>query len=86
MPRVPPPSPTAQATESDAAATACTPSRTTLFTGQYASLHGVADTDGLAKQATDPAMHFLDPDTVPTMGDWFRAGGALNIIRQKQGL
>src|SRR5262245_11167923 len=54
-----------------AGATACTPSRTTLFTGQYASLHGVADTDGLAKQATDPAMHFLDPDTVPTMGDWW---------------
>jgi len=66
-----------------AGATACTPSRTTLFTGQYASLHGVADTDGLAKQATDPAMHFLDPDTVPTMGDWFRAAGYRTHYRGK---
>jgi choline-sulfatase len=39
--------------------------RTTLFTGQYPSLHGVTDTDGPTKAATDPAMHFLDPDTVP---------------------
>jgi arylsulfatase A-like enzyme len=66
-----------------AGATACTPSRTTLFTGQYSSLHGVADTDGLAKQATDPAMHFLDPDTVPTMGDWFRAAGYRTHYRGK---
>ncbi len=66
-----------------AGATACTPSRTTLFTGQYASLHGVADTDGLAKAATDPAMHFLDPDTVPTMGDWFRAVGYRTHYRGK---
>jgi arylsulfatase A-like enzyme len=66
-----------------AGATACTPSRTTLFTGQYASLHGAADTDGLAKQATDPAMHFLDPDTVPTMGDWFRAAGYRTHYRGK---
>ena len=66
-----------------AGATACTPSRTTLFTGQYPSLHGVADTDGLAKQANDPAMHFLDPDTVPTMGDWFRAAGYRTHYRGK---
>ena len=32
-------------------------------------------TDGMAKQATDPAMSWLDPDSVPTLGDWFRAGG-----------
>src|SRR5215211_6697982 len=64
-------------------ATACTPSRTTLFTGQYASLHGVADTAGLAKAATDPGMHFLDADTVPTMGDWFRAAGYRTHYRGK---
>lgn len=58
-----------------AASTACLPSRASLFTGQYPSLHGVTNTDGLAKSAHDPLMHWLDPDTVPTMGDWFRASG-----------
>src|SRR5262245_47598316 len=54
---------------------ACLPSRATLFTGQYPSLHGATQTDGLAKKNTDPAMNWLDPDGVPTLGDWFRAGG-----------
>src|SRR5436190_2089402 len=64
-------------------ATACLPSRATLFTGQYPSLHGVTDTDGLAKAASDPAMHWLDPDTVPTLGDWFRAAGYRTHYRGK---
>jgi arylsulfatase A-like enzyme len=55
--------------------TACLPSRTTLLTGQYPSLHGGAQTDGLTKSASDPSMSWLDPDGVPTLGDWFRAGG-----------
>jgi len=66
-----------------AASTACIPSRASLFTGQYPSLHGVTNTDGLAKSATDPAMHWLDPDTVPTMGDWFRAAGYQSHYRGK---
>jgi arylsulfatase A-like enzyme len=57
------------------ASTACAPSRTSIFTGQYPSLHGVTQTDGIAKHAWDPGMFWLDPGTVPTLGDWMRAGG-----------
>ena len=63
--------------------TACVPSRATLFTGQYPSLHGVAQTDGTAKHANDPAMAWLDPDRIPTLGDWFRAGGYQTHYRGK---
>ena len=66
-----------------AGSTACTPSRATLFTGQYPSLHGVNSTDGTAKQNSDPGMHWLDPDSVPTLGDWFRAGGYRTHYRGK---
>jgi arylsulfatase A-like enzyme len=66
-----------------AGSTACTPSRATLFTGQYPSLHGVSQTDGLAKRVTDPDMQWLDPDGVPTLGDWFRAGGYRSQYRGK---
>lgn len=54
-----------------AGSTACLPSRATLFTRQYPSLHGVTETDGLAKPHNDPAMRWLDPAGVPTLGDWF---------------
>jgi arylsulfatase A-like enzyme len=66
-----------------AGSTACLPSRTTLFTGQYPSLHGAANTDGLAKKASDPDMQWLDPNSVPTLGDWFRAGGYETHYRGK---
>ena len=65
------------------ASAACAPSRASLFTGQYPSLHGVRQTDGLAKGAFDPAMVWLDPDTVPTMGHWFRAAGYRTEYRGK---
>ncbi len=66
-----------------AGSTACLPSRATLFTGQYPSLHGASQTDGAAKQNTDPAMNWLDPDGVPTLGDWLRAGGYETHYRGK---
>lgn len=66
-----------------AASTACAPSRTSLFTGHYPTLHGVRATDGAAKSAHDPAMFWLDPNTVPTMGHYFRAGGYRTHYRGK---
>jgi arylsulfatase A-like enzyme len=66
-----------------AGSTACAPSRATLFTGQYPSLHGVRSTDGAAKHNTDPAMAWLDPNSIPTLGDWFRAGGYRTHYRGK---
>ncbi|MFN7149568.1 MAG: sulfatase-like hydrolase/transferase [Microthrixaceae bacterium] len=63
--------------------TACVPSRATLFTGQYPSLHGVSQTDGVAKPHNDPAMRWLDPAGVPTLGDWFRGGGYRTHYRGK---
>jgi arylsulfatase A-like enzyme len=66
-----------------AGSTACLPSRATLFTGQYPSLHGASQTDGLAKRSDDPAMTWLDPNSVPTLGDWFRAGGYHTHYRGK---
>lgn len=66
-----------------AGSSACAPSRTTLFTGHYPSLHGVSQTDGAAKTAFDPNMFWLDPSSVPTMGDYFRAAGYQTYYKGK---
>ncbi|HEX9985917.1 MAG TPA: sulfatase-like hydrolase/transferase [Thermoanaerobaculia bacterium] len=62
---------------------ACAPSRTSIFTGQYPSLHGVSQTDGIGKTTYDPGMYWLDPDMVPTLGDYFRAAGYRTHYRGK---
>ena len=54
---------------------ACVPSRTSIFTGQYPSLHGNTQTPGAAKTNIESDMYWLDPNTLPTMGNYFRAGG-----------
>jgi len=65
------------------AATACVPSRASIFTGQYPSLHRVRNTDGLGKSATGPWMKWLDVGGLPTMGHWFRAAGYRTFYRGK---
>lgn len=62
---------------------ACCPSRATLFTGQYPSLHGVSQTNGIAKSAFDNNMFWLDRNTVPTMGDYFREAGYQTYYKGK---
>lgn len=66
-----------------ASATACSPSRGTLFTGHYPSLHGVSQTTGVAKDAFDDNMYWLDPNTLPTMGEYFRAAGYRTFYKGK---
>lgn len=57
------------------ASLACVPSRPCLLTGHYPDVHGVTQTDGLAKTAADSRMRWLRSGEVPTMGHWFRAAG-----------
>ena len=66
-----------------AASTACAPSRASIFTGHYPSLHGVTQTTGAAKEANDPDVFWLDPNGVPTMGDYFRAAGYRTFYKGK---
>ncbi|NQX68308.1 sulfatase-like hydrolase/transferase [Paenibacillus alba] len=62
---------------------ACCPSRATLFTGQYPSLHGVSQTNGIAKDAFDSDMFWLNKNTVPTMGDYFQEAGYRTFYKGK---
>jgi arylsulfatase A-like enzyme len=64
-------------------AAACAPSRSSLLTGHYPPLHGVTQTDGIAKSADGDEMFWLAHDSVPTMGDWFRAGDYRTFYKGK---
>jgi choline-sulfatase len=65
------------------ATAACMPARTTIYTGQYPSLHGNTQTVGAAKSDFDPDVFWLTQYTVPTIGNYFRAGGYNTIYKGK---
>lgn len=65
------------------ASTACSPSRASLFTGHYPSLHGVTQTWGMAKRENDPDISWLDPNGVPTMGEYFQRNGYRTYYKGK---
>lgn len=54
---------------------ACQPSRASIYTGQYPTLHGVSQTSGSAKSAIEEDLYWLQPGTVPTLGNYFRTAG-----------
>jgi choline-sulfatase len=54
---------------------ACVPSRASILTGHYPSLHGASQTFATAKDACDPDVFWVDPNSVPTFGNYFRAAG-----------
>ncbi|MGG4141684.1 sulfatase-like hydrolase/transferase [Paenibacillus algorifonticola] len=62
---------------------ACCPSRATLMTGQYPSLHGVSQTTGIAKEPFDSDMFWLGSNTVPTLGNYFREAGYQTYYKGK---
>lgn len=57
------------------ASSACAPSRAAIFTGQYGTRTGVTQTDGVFKDGHAADFPWLQPDGIPTLGDWFRADG-----------
>lgn len=57
------------------ATTACVPSRSAMFTGQYGTKNKVTQTDGVFKGASEKGFHWLDPEGIPTIGDWFKEYG-----------
>ena len=57
------------------AASACTPSRATIYTGQYGTRTGVTQTDGLFKNGDSPNYPWLAEGGIPTLGTWMREAG-----------
>ena len=66
------------------ASAACTPSRVSLLTGHYPSLHGATESSGGgAKEAWDGDVFWLDPNSVPTLGQYFHEAGYRTYWRGK---
>ncbi|HEY1630279.1 MAG TPA: sulfatase-like hydrolase/transferase [Rhizomicrobium sp.] len=56
-------------------ASACTPSRAVIYTGQYGTRTGVTQTDGLFKSGDSSNFPWLEADGIPTLGTWMREAG-----------
>ncbi|KAB8040768.1 sulfatase-like hydrolase/transferase [Silvanigrella paludirubra] len=57
------------------ASSACIPSRSALFTGQYGTRTGVTQTDGIFKSGEASQFPWLKQDGIPTLGNWMQAAG-----------
>ncbi|MGB0732201.1 MAG: sulfatase-like hydrolase/transferase [Pontibacterium sp.] len=57
------------------ASSACVPSRTALFTGQYGTRTGVLQTDGVFKEGAKKRFAWLEKNTFATTGNWLREHG-----------
>lgn len=57
------------------AASACTPSRAVIYTGQYGTRTGVTQTDGLFKNGDSSNFPWLEAGGIPTLGTWMREAG-----------
>lgn len=62
---------------------ACVPSRTTLHTGVYPSVHGNISTDGISKSSNDDLMTWLTPKSVPTIGNYLSENGYICYLKGK---
>ena len=57
------------------AASACTPSRAVIYTGQYGTRTGVTQTDGMFKNGDASNFPWLAADGIPTLGTWMQQAG-----------
>ncbi|WP_299490574.1 sulfatase-like hydrolase/transferase [uncultured Shewanella sp.] len=57
------------------ASSACVASRATIFTGQYGTVTGVTQTDGIFKEGAKEDFPWLEGDDFPTLVDWMQDNG-----------
>nr|BFD31288.1 sulfatase-like hydrolase/transferase [Pigmentibacter ruber] len=57
------------------ASSACVPSRSALFTGQYGTRTGLTQTDGIFKSGDAFQFPWLTKNGIPTLGNWMQSAG-----------